>query len=215
MSANTEQDPTQGELLMIVDDDRGVSGMLDRVLNGHGYTTMYAADGKAALEMLQKGIVPSVMLLDLMMPRMGGLELVERLERDDTFSGIPIILMSGHATLARGDKVRNLHLLPKPFDTAQLLRLVRTLGDARALPAGSAQGSIAFELRAGSSRARLLGVFLGRVKAGKRRGDFGRSFVERTILQHIERQAGRRRTSGGLRNESPRPPRGEPNNPRA
>ena len=93
-----------------------VSGMLERVLSGEGYRTMQAKDGKAALEVLQQGIVPSVILLDLMMPRMGGLELVERLERDDTFCNIPIILMSGHSTLARGDKVRGMHLLPKPFE---------------------------------------------------------------------------------------------------
>jgi DNA-binding response OmpR family regulator len=117
------------EFLLIVDDDPGIAQMLERVLVDEGYGTMQARDGKAALEILQQqGIVPSVILLDLMMPRMGGLEFLERLERDDTFCDIPIILMSGHATLARGNMVRNLHMLPKPFAPDELLRLVRNLG---------------------------------------------------------------------------------------
>lgn len=119
--------PATHEVLMIVDDDQQVSESIGRVLTGQGYDTMLAGDGKEALEILQRGIVPSVILLDLMMPRMGGLELVERLERDDTFCNIPIILMSGHASLARGQKVRDLHLLPKPFDSSDLLRLVRVM----------------------------------------------------------------------------------------
>jgi CheY-like chemotaxis protein len=118
----------ESEFLMVVDDDPSMSDMLERVLVEQGYGTMHAKDGKAALEILQRGIVPSVILLDLMMPRMGGLEFVERLERDDTFCDIPVILMSGHAALARGNKVRNMHLLPKPFKPDELLRLVRTLG---------------------------------------------------------------------------------------
>jgi two-component system response regulator VicR len=127
MSANSQFTPGQDELLMIVEDDRSVAGLLDRVLSDEGYRTMHAGDGMEAIEVLQHGIVPSVILLDLLMPRMGGLELVERLERDDTFCNIPIILMSGHSALARGDKVRGLHLLPKPFDSAHLLRLIRIL----------------------------------------------------------------------------------------
>ena len=115
------------EFLMIVDDDPGVSRMLERVLREEGYETVLAGDGLAALEILQRGIVPAVILLDLMMPRMGGLELVERLERDDTFCDIPIVLLSEHATLARGNKVRSLHLLPKPFEPDELLRVVRNL----------------------------------------------------------------------------------------
>jgi chemosensory pili system protein ChpA (sensor histidine kinase/response regulator) len=120
--------PQETEFVMIVDDDEGVSTLLQRLLSQEGYGTMLARNGRAALDILQRGgIVPSVILLDLMMPRMGGLEFVERLERDDTFCDIPVILMSGHAALAAGNKVRNLNLLPKPFRTDEVLRLVRTV----------------------------------------------------------------------------------------
>ena len=120
--------PHETEFLMIVDDDEGVCTLLRRLLSQEGYGTMLARNGRVALDILQRGgIVPSVILLDLMMPRMGGLELLERLGRDDTFCDIPIILMSGHAALAAGTKVRNLNLLPKPFKTDEVLRLVRTV----------------------------------------------------------------------------------------
>jgi DNA-binding response OmpR family regulator len=120
--------PHETEFLMIVDDDEGVSTLLQRLLSQEGYGTMVARNGRVALDMLQRGgIVPSIILLDLMMPRMGGLELIERLERDDTFCDIPIVLMSGHAALAAGNKARNLNLLPKPFKTDDVLRIVRTV----------------------------------------------------------------------------------------
>lgn len=120
---------SEADLLMIVEDDARVAASLDRVLSGEGYDTTLACDGKAALEILQRSaVVPSVILLDLIMPRMGGLELVERLERDNTFSGIPIILMSGHAPLTRGNRHPGVYFLPKPFQHEELLGLVRDVG---------------------------------------------------------------------------------------
>ena len=118
--------PDETDFVLIVDDDDILSRSLDRVLSREGYGTMLARDGKAALDILQRGgIVPSVILVDLMMPRMGGLALVERLERDATFCSIPVILMSGHVALARGNNVRDLQFLPKPFRPDDILLLVR------------------------------------------------------------------------------------------
>src|SRR5258708_38229306 len=116
MNQSSQDTPDAADSVLIVDDDDSLSRSLQRVLSEEGYVTIRARDGKAALDILQRGgLVPSVILLDLMMPRMGGLELVERLERDDTFCDIPIIFMSGRPALAGGDKVRHRHLLSKPF----------------------------------------------------------------------------------------------------
>ena len=128
MTPHPKRSLYEDDFLLIVEDDEGVSTLLQRLLSEQGYRTMHARDGKAALEILQQGgVVPSIILLDLIMPRMGGLELVERLERDHSFSEIPIILMSGHGALARGDKIRKLHLLAKPFGAEELFELVDSL----------------------------------------------------------------------------------------
>jgi CheY-like chemotaxis protein len=122
-----EDNLTERESVMVVDDDRTIAQAIQRLLEQEDYATILAHDGKQALEILQRGTVPSVILLDLIMPVMGGWELVERLERDDTLCDIPIVLMSGHSRLAQGGKLRDLHLLPKPFDSADLLRLIRSV----------------------------------------------------------------------------------------
>ncbi len=128
MSAVSRQATYENEFVLIVDDDDLAAGMLERVLAREGCRAKRVRDGKEALEMLQRdGVVPSVILLDLMMPRMGGLELIERLERDDSFRQIPVILMSGHPSLARSPKIRVLDYLPKPFDAAELMTLIRAV----------------------------------------------------------------------------------------
>jgi two-component system response regulator CpxR len=122
-----EQLTPEREAILIVDDDREIAQLLEKLLASEGYQTIAVRNGKQALEILQQGTVPSVILLDLMMPVMSGWELVERLERDDTLCQIPVVLMSGHTRLANGGKLRDLHLLPKPFNPQEMLRLVRAL----------------------------------------------------------------------------------------
>ncbi len=117
----------ESRLVMVVEDDRQLSALLERGLSDEGYRTTRARDGKDALEILQReAIVPSLILLDLMMPRMGGLQFLERLRRDDTFADVPVILMSGHAALTHSVSCANLRFFPKPFGLEELLAEVRT-----------------------------------------------------------------------------------------
>jgi len=128
MTQSSQPVPPDADYVLIVDDDAAVCRSLDRTLRRAGYATATADDGRAAFELLQRAETsPSVILIDLMMPRMSGLQLVERLERDDTFCQIPIVLMSGHSALTHGDAVRDMHVLLKPFPSEELVGLVRTL----------------------------------------------------------------------------------------
>src|SRR6266700_5821500 len=61
--------PHDTDFVMIVDDDESIARLLQSLLGQEGYGTIVARDGKAALEILQhQAIVPSVILLDLIMP---------------------------------------------------------------------------------------------------------------------------------------------------
>lgn len=96
---------TPGKIL-VVDDDRDIRETLVDALESEGYAVISAVDGVDALERLRsEDRAPSVILLDLMMPRMNGLEFREALAQVDSWARIPIVVVSadahGRASAAR------------------------------------------------------------------------------------------------------------------
>lgn len=113
-----------GERVLVVDDEPQIRRALRTALGGHGYEVELAEDGAIALDALALRL-PDLVLLDLVMPRVDGLEVVRRARE---WSKVPIIVLS-----ARGeerDKVTALDLgaddyLTKPFGMEELLARVR------------------------------------------------------------------------------------------
>jgi two-component system, cell cycle sensor histidine kinase and response regulator CckA len=119
--------PVSGtETVLLVEDDLAVQGVTRGILESHGYTVLVAADGTDAIEVAQRHEGPIHLLLtDVVMPRMGGHELVERLAvlRPDA----QVVFSSAHPD---DDVVRDLATaralyLPKPFTMEALLGKVR------------------------------------------------------------------------------------------
>jgi signal transduction histidine kinase/CheY-like chemotaxis protein len=90
--------------VLIVDDDAVLRQLLRRMLEPEGYTVVEAENGRAALEQL-RGVSPSVILLDLMMPEMDGFEFVTELRRHDAWRAIPIVVITAKE-LTRDDRDR-------------------------------------------------------------------------------------------------------------
>ena len=90
--------------VLVVEDDEATRSVLRRTLVGQGFTVQEAENGKVALEKL-KTFVPSLLLLDLMMPEMDGFEFAEELRKNDEWSDIPIIVLSAK-TLTEDDRAR-------------------------------------------------------------------------------------------------------------
>jgi len=85
-----------------------------------------AGDGMEALEQLEEGPEPCLALLDLMMPVMNGIELLDALRERGLATGMRVILVSGYVQLARHVTYPGVSgLLPKPFRAAELMDLVR------------------------------------------------------------------------------------------
>jgi CheY-like chemotaxis protein len=111
------------KMILVVDDTRDIRDAIEGILENEGYSTVSAADGRAALSELHKGLRPDLILLDLMMPGMGGLEFREEQLADPALAEIPVLLMTAMRTLDA--KSLNLtHLLLKPFGPAQLLAAI-------------------------------------------------------------------------------------------
>ena len=82
--------------ILIVDDDEDICSLLEYKLHGSGYDVVVERDGESALAALEHGPV-DLMLLDWMMPRMGGLEVCLALRADDRFAKLPVLMLTAKA----------------------------------------------------------------------------------------------------------------------
>jgi CheY-like chemotaxis protein/anti-sigma regulatory factor (Ser/Thr protein kinase) len=90
--------------VLVVDDDAALRELLRRLLEPAGYTVVEAENGRVALERL-RGLSPSVVLLDLMMPEMDGFEFVAEFRRHEAWRTIPIVVITAK-DLTREDRER-------------------------------------------------------------------------------------------------------------
>ena len=122
-----------GARTLIVDDDAGSRRLLEVRLRALGCETAMAADGQEALTAIQQEL-PTLMLLDLEMPRMGGMELLRILRRDAV--DLPVIVITAHGSIeAAVEAMREgaYDFLPKPFDPHHLEIVVRKALERRQL----------------------------------------------------------------------------------
>jgi len=112
--------------VLIVDDDPPSRKMTAFLLQEEGYTVLSAEDGQQALEIIEHE-QPDLIILDVMMPRVDGLEVCRRVRQH---LNVPIIILSAKGETS--DRVLGLDLgaddyLPKPFEPAELLARVKAL----------------------------------------------------------------------------------------
>lgn len=115
------------ETVLVVDDEGPIRRLSARVLHGEGYTVLQAEDGVAAMKQMAKhGRKIAMVVTDIVMPRMDGYQLMERIRR--SCPELPIIVMSefSHGSLA--DQIAqggDLTLTEKPFSPDSLPNAVR------------------------------------------------------------------------------------------
>ncbi len=109
--------------VMVVDDDRDIRESLAEVLQDEGYSVTGAGNGREALDALEAGSRPRVILLDLMMPVMDGYQFYEHWRARPELKSIPLfIVTAGRAS--REALPEATHLLPKPLDLDRLLEML-------------------------------------------------------------------------------------------
>lgn len=124
-------------VLLIAEDDADVRVLLERVFVRAGFAVLTAPDGAGALDLVRSEPV-DVVLTDLDMPRMDGLELCAAVRRDRRVADLPVAVLSGG--IQPGDpRVAGAQLcgvLLKPFANKALVAAVRRLADAGPHPHG-------------------------------------------------------------------------------
>ena len=111
--------------VLVVDDEGAVRRFALRVLEREGFKVLEARDGLEALDLVKQGNSFDVVVSDIVMPRLNGVELMQALAT--TRPELPVILMSGYATgaLAELGISAPCAILPKPFPAERLLEEVR------------------------------------------------------------------------------------------
>ncbi len=114
------------KMILIVEDEPKNMTLLRDLLQVSGYKTIEATDGKQGVE-LAKSKKPDLILMDVQMPKMDGLEATRILKADATTSNIPVIALTSYAM--KGDKEKMLEAgcdgyLAKPIDIKELLKIV-------------------------------------------------------------------------------------------
>ncbi len=111
--------------VLVVEDDPNVRGLLQTLLVAEGYAVVTASDGMDGLGQAAASS-PGLVLLDLVMPDLGGARVLERLREDPVLSQIPVIVVTGHED-ALADVRASLgadNVFLKPFAVAELLARV-------------------------------------------------------------------------------------------
>jgi DNA-binding response OmpR family regulator len=121
------QDNTMKQFrILIVDDEERIVHFLSSKLKASGYEVLTASDGVKGLEQV-RAQEPDLIVLDLLMPRMSGLEMLKELR---SFSTVPVIVLSAKG--ADADRIKGLQLgaddyLPKPFNPDELVARIEAV----------------------------------------------------------------------------------------
>ncbi len=120
--------------ILIIEDEEILCNLLQKKLTGEGYEVHLAKDGEEGLKKA-KEISPDLILLDIIMPKMGGFEVMEEASKDDHLSSIPIIVVSNSGQPVEIDRAQKLGardwLVKTEFDPQEVVdKVVTQIGRA-------------------------------------------------------------------------------------
>src|SRR5262245_15100332 len=110
------------QAILVAEDDANLRDVIAWSLRAEGYRVVTAADGLEALRILATGLA-GLVVFDVRMPKMSGLEVIERMRRSPDLRRIPVVVQTAFPAEAPGD----LAVLPKPFSAQRLLDVVSAI----------------------------------------------------------------------------------------
>ena len=151
----SEADTTRiAKTVLVIDDERNIRRTLSLVLEGEGYQVVSAETAEEGLAILANPAIPvDLAIFDVKLPKMSGLEALSRVRKDDALRDLPVIVISGHATV--NDAVNAIKLgasdfFEKPLARERVLVSVRNVLDVaqakRALEEASREQMAKYEM---------------------------------------------------------------------
>lgn len=114
--------------ILIVEDEELIYNLLQRKLADEGYKASIAKDGEEGLRMMREE-KPDLVLLDIIMPRKGGFEVMTEMQQDDDLKNIPVVVISNSGQPVELNKAKELGakdwLIKTEFDSQEVLEKVK------------------------------------------------------------------------------------------
>ena len=119
--------------IIIVEDEEILRNLLEKKLTAEGYNVEVAENGEVGLEKI-RGNRPDLILLDIIMPKMGGFEMLEEMQKDESIKGIPVIVVSNSGQPVEIDRAQKLGatdwLVKTEFDPQEVIdKVVSQIGE--------------------------------------------------------------------------------------
>ncbi len=146
--------------VLVVDDEESVRSLLQRVLEGAGYTVETAANGREALAKISE-LETVTVLLDIKMPEISGMEVLQRIVNSQPETSVIMVTAVGDApTAIEAMKLGAYDYIIKPFDHDDLVWKVRRAIEKRELMLENERHRLALEQKVGEQTARLQQLFV-------------------------------------------------------
>jgi DNA-binding response OmpR family regulator len=131
----TDMNPERPPLVLVVEDDKGVRDLIDTVLTSEGFEVRTARDGLEGLLKLRM-LKPAALVLDIMMPDVGGLRVLDELAEDH--ADVPVIVVTGKPQAAEESRKRlgAENVFDKPFDLDDFVSRIRVVAGMEAGASG-------------------------------------------------------------------------------
>ncbi len=116
-----------GQTILVADDETEVVDLVRMLLEWEGYDVVEAANGEEAL-VQARATLPDLILLDVRMPKMTGLDALDRLQADPDLAEIPVVMLSvitAYPQVQSALEMGAVAYIPKPFELQEMARLVR------------------------------------------------------------------------------------------
>lgn len=118
--------------ILLVEDEIIMINLLEKKLTQEGYDVKIATNGEEALKMMREE-KPDIILLDIIMPKMGGFEVMEEMGKDPDLSDIPVVIISNSGQPVELDKAKELGakdwLIKTEFDPQEVLdKVIKQIG---------------------------------------------------------------------------------------
>lgn len=123
MTTGSRSNSEERKTILVVDDEHPIREMLKSILEIEGYLVFTAKDGEEGIQILQNRPLPSLILLDMVMPRMNGPEFLSQLQKSPHTATLPVVLVSASGEAA--GPVDGRPQVQKPFHLDTLLSTIK------------------------------------------------------------------------------------------
>ncbi len=116
------------ETIWVVEDDISTQRLVAHTLRTHGFSPVLFDTAEKAFASLRAGQMPALLVLDMMLPGMSGVDLIRLLKKDPKWVKIPVVVvtvLSREDTQASGAEMSTAYWMNKPFDTNNLMKTIQ------------------------------------------------------------------------------------------